>query len=226
MNPTRTIALFASAALAAAAHADTISQTVDYTYDINQPGLTPVAFDGFDSSLGTLTDVSVTFDGELSMTVFAENFDTTPYDAGTWSLEASHTVLLSLGAAPLVGLGGQSDAGITGFLAAGMGGGPFGGIPGEPHVSSQTIDHMFTRAYDSSNFGAFIDAGTMSGTVGPFTDLFLIPPPGAGFIGTGFDVLSQDGSLTLQYTFDPIPAPGVGAVAALGALTMTRRRRS
>ena len=43
----------------------------------------------------TLTGVELSYDGEASMDVVVENFDTTPYDSGEWSYDFYHSVLFS-----------------------------------------------------------------------------------------------------------------------------------
>lgn len=235
MKPLIVLCLAAAAPLALG---DTVTQTFNYSYDgdLYDPNFSfpTTSFDTFDTMGGTrqLTGVSVHSSIDASMTVTIENYDDTPYDAGTWYAEVTASLLLvcfdNNGVdGPNFGLGGLYIADITGDLSAGTGGFPFG-TPGDVKVTAFTSGHIeTTRAANTSDFGYFTSGGSFDVALPLLTELFLSTPPAGGGFGIfgGPSAMAQTGAITLTYEYTTVPAPAtVPAIGCLGLLA-TRRRR-
>lgn len=224
-------ALLALTAAAPAALAGNVqTQTLDFAWTMDAP-LQIGSLNGFDTAGGTrvLTGVSFSIDAATEWDVTAANYTDTAFEPGEWWAEgiANFNVLFGeFGPAGVERITGAIEfSGLTGSLSAGSGG-PFGD-PGEVTVSAQ-YDGFLSNGFDldASEFAAFT-AAQVDVFLPVFTDAYIDGPNGApGFINIGTDALAATGSITLNYTYDIVPAPGAAALLGLAGLTATRRRRN
>jgi len=219
-------AVFSVLAVAAAAgvsNADVIVQSFDYAWDSSEPQHV-FAFDAFDGMGGTreLTAVRLGFEGTISMELTAFTFDPVPVHAGEWWAEASHTVVAYFnggGIDLLQGIGGQSGE-FTGELGGGI-----GGEPGEPLVITDILEFANTVEIDPSNLPQFYGEGQFTGFMDGFFDGVVTPPVGGQWVEVMATMLSQSGTVTLEYEYVMVPGPGSAAVLGAGVVLGWRRRR-
>ena len=224
--------LGALAALAGAAHAGEVSQTVDVNIT---PGnfIQTFSLDGFDSQEGnrTLTGVRFQLDTEFHADLTAQNFSDFPIASGDWEVLPGFTMFFTAeptgrgddGGGPSIfaGIGGIGFDSFTGDLPAGSGG-PFG-APGtlDFERSGQLTSDFLDDGESALSF--FSQFSEITSSLSPFSFPELFGPPGAN-LGLAADI-TQTGTLTVVYEFTEIPAPGAAALIGLAGLGATRRRR-
>jgi hypothetical protein len=229
------------AVVAGAAVGGVETQTIDINFDSASGGFgTQVSFNQFDTQGGTrvLEGVDVRFEADMTLEATAQSFTETFIASGEWSADVFHNVLLSFSGddkgdgeeggigAPFYGLGGIAITNLTGDLTPGDPGNfPFDpGTPGDPVIASTADSISSIVGTDAAFFGYFTGTGIVEGFTGPFVDITLSPPPGA-FIDVFASELTQVGTLSLDYRFSVVPAPGAAALLAMGGLAAARRRR-
>lgn len=167
-----TITTLVLAAIAGAAHAETISTQVDF--DINGFFGGNIAFDRFDDMGGTrqLTGVSFSYDQTMSFDLTIESNGYTALEAGDWLLDAGYYTIHQLGtidglggdggpSIPAIGAGGVFGIQITGDLGASDGYNQSG-----PDTQYTTVAETFNfnQAFDNSDsFGQSV-LDTLTGT--------------------------------------------------------------
>ncbi|MAY74941.1 MAG: hypothetical protein CMJ31_09565 [Phycisphaerae bacterium] len=225
--------------MAGSAAADVMTTSASITVDSNSPdfGTVNPVLSRFDTMGGTrvLTGIDINLQLAGSGTIVVENFSETAYSAGEWSVEGGVNWIYLAGMPdggeetgsfiPFFGLGGFGIAPVTGDIEAGMG--PFdpfgGGMPGRFEVDFDGEGDS-VLAVDPSNFDVFIGTDDIVGVFGPFTDLLLDDPNFA--LSASTQDLLFSGTLSLTYTFDVVPAPGVAATLGFGGMIAARRRRA
>lgn len=225
-----TLAIAGAFALALPAAAGVQSQSLKYDWDINGD-LQIGTLDGFDSMGGTrvLTGVSFGIDATATWSVTALNYSPTAFSAGEWWADGLANVNVLFGefgpggVERITGAVGFID--LTGDLGAGSGD-PIFGEPGDPSVSdtfTAFIGNYFEL--DASEFAAFQN-GPVATYLPVFTDAYADGPNGTpGNILIQTDSLSSFGTITLNYTYDVVPAPGAAGVLGMAGLIGLRRRR-
>lgn len=225
------LALVAGACLVAApAAAGVETQTLKYGWSMDgeiQIG----SFDAFDDMGGTrvLTGVSFGIDASATWSVTALNYSATAFSADEWWAEGMANVNVLFGefgpggVERIVGAVGFHD--LTGELGAGSGD-PIFGKPGDPGVSA-TFTGFIVNYFEFAehDFGVFQN-GPVALYLPVFTDAFVDGPDGApGIIMIETDGLISTGTITLNYTYEVVPAPGVvGALGMAGLIGLRRRR--
>jgi hypothetical protein len=227
------IALTLACGSALAQNTQVETYDLDYAFDfVANPDQAPAmaTFAGFDSMGGTrqLTGVVLRTQISAGMDVVVENYDTMAYSAGEWSGTFSLSLLASFqDEGPIVSMGGLVIEGITGDLSAGTGGFPFGS-PGDVTANASIDDFInFSRPAPDSSLGYFASGNDLSMMIFTLSDFFYMQPPGSdqfnalAFAESGY----FDGTLSLEYSYEVVPAPAsAGLLAGLG-LVATRRRR-
>lgn len=194
--------------LAMPAHAQTITQTVNYgPAGLFLPPIGSPTFNQFDPTLGTLTGVTFDLSAITSGTLSFENLDSTP---------AQFTEQLS-GVVTLQGLGLPSGSPFFTVTAA------MPGISVNLSAFDGTIDEAGPSGYKSSvlasplatvqyaissaNFGLFTGSGTYTGTLTGHNDIATtgtVPQRSAGSTA-----VTTSGSVKLTYTYTPFATAGV-----------------
>lgn len=216
--------LVAIAALASIAHAETITQTSDYIWDLNQANA-PVRldFNEFDTMGGTrlLTNVNVHVESFFSFEMITENGEDYAIGADEWYVEAAIFNNLTFNGLFIGGVGGTGFGPLSANLEASDG------------VEQSGADSAFWSFKDSLigdydalffQLQSFEGTGTLEADIYPYLSLLLPPPP------PYFDIWvsnhTHSGSVTLTYEYSTVPAPSVLAICALTGLTSARRRRN
>ena len=226
----KTTALLALAAATPAALAGQVqTQTLDFAWDMNGQ-LQIGTLQGFDNAGGTrvLTGVSFGIDAATAWDVTALNYSDTAFEPGEWWADGSanfNVLFGEFGPAGVERITGLLEfSHLTGSLSAGSGG-PFGD-PGAVTVSESFngfLGNFFQL--DASEFGAFT-ADEVAVFMPVFTDAYIDGPSGApGIINIETNALTATGSITLNYTYDIVPAPATAGLLAMAGLTAARRRR-
>lgn len=224
MKPTRSIALL-TALIASNASADTVSQNVNFDWSVND-GPDIATLDAFDDMGGTrvLTGINFSVTGTTQLDLTALNYSPVELNPGDWSAEGFANINAFFGE---FGSGVEqpvsliSYAGFTGTLGAGSGD-PIFGSPGDPVASDTFTGSMFGEYFvDAGDFGTFTGSDVRMRLLA-FFDGFTI---GGYNISLSADDISANGSLTLNYEYDVVPAPS--SIALLGAFGLigARRRR-
>jgi len=214
------------------AHAQTQTQSFDYTYSDADGTLATFTIDRFDDQGGTreLTGVTLTLDSTISFGLQVENNNDFALSAGDFYASGDSNTLLSFidetpgSSHPFFGLGGVSLYDVTGNLAASDGSaGPFGGgnWSGPDSMirrTSATINSVLTVGTDL--WDDFLLDGQIEALFGPFADVRV-----DGF-GVSARLIDQehDGTLGVIYSYDVVPTPGAG-LALIAGLGFTSRRR-
>lgn len=204
--------------LAGAARAEVVSyatstgptqQATNWSTTLNLPA--------FDASLGTLTAVKFSYKGDVLHTIFAENLNALPssYDLlSQVNLQLTHEGGLTLFApAPLVFNATGNQAAFDGLL-------DFDGASGDTLLHEGT----WSDDYFASSLLPYIGSTPLSFAA---TAVSSFSNEGGGNFATGGEA-TAGASLTVEYTFTPIPEPSTYAAllggAALGFAALRRRQ--
>lgn len=175
-----------------------------------------VSLPGFDSGLGVLTQVNLTFSGNISQTLAAENLDP---GSRSYHMINSVTLALSNPNGPLLALP-PSVLQQNGTLAAFDGNFDSGGTSGATFVQTTPLSAMVL----DGNLSNYIDAALVSFSVGANGTSIL---SGAGTIFMQGSA-SAGATLNVEYMYSPIPEPDFFAallgIGALGLLARHARR--
>jgi len=204
------------------AQAEIISQVSDYTWDVHQSNSpTALQFNEFDSMGGTrvLEEVSVSVSSFFSYEVMTENGEDYAVGADEWFLESAVYNNLEFNGVFVPGLGGWGT-----LVSADMGASDGVAQKGEDTAFwsyKETLEG--TRDILPFQTSAFIGNGTIEAEIYPYLSLLLPPPP------PYFDIWIinhfHQGSVTLNYEYSSVPAPGSAAIMGLLGLAGVRRRR-
>lgn len=211
-------ALILGANLAGAAHAATYSVTTSHA----DGGVSVLLFDpGFDTSLGTLEAVSITLNGNLTVTYSLIN----PFPQGsglsTFYQQAPGPFAPSI---PYVPLGtSQFDAANRSVLPIDLTITPLPSLADYTNPNGNYPD--FRAEYEATHLYEFIDLIGTSNlvlTAFDFASAPEVPPVVFGLDPSYFFV----GTLTETFTYDPIPEPASLLIVGIGLLgTMEARRK-
>ena len=232
-----------AAALAGTATAGTETHSLNYTYDQDTGGLTPLTFNSFDTMGGTLQldRVTVNVQADLTLGGYAQSYTPTQIESGEWIGSVDHLIVLSFfepdtgeggedgdRAAPFFFLGGINVGGFTGTLTPGTPGpSPFEpGMPGDPVAFSGSGFVNSTLAVNASFNDYFSSGLPLESIVGPFVEAFALDAPIGSNIEFVIDDLTQTGAITLTYEYTLVPAPASAGCLALAGLAAARRRRA
>ena len=212
--------------IAPSAMATLITETETFTGDAT------LTFNQFDSSLGTLTSIEIVFnlgidngwlvadnDGasEASMTI----------ELGATAAISSALPLVDGSFQPVVGTLSASTTDAV-VLAAEIGDGPGNVDASAP--DGTTLNGGADSDSDSGSIATAVFAGyTGTGTFDIVVDVTkFIDLGGLGDIEGSFDpvdILSAGSSVTVNYTYTPIPEPATMALLGLGSIALIRKRR-
>lgn len=173
-----------------------------------------ITLPGFDSTVGTLTRVQLTFSPEAWQTLQAENLDpvSEPY-----SLQGTVTIDLNRLNGPTLLAPNPVTLARSGTLGAFDGNLDFGGSSGVTF----TQDTPLTLTTSDANFSAYLDKPSVT---------FQIVSTGTSKLTGGGNVAEQATSsaaaqLTVAYSYSPIPEPeAIAAYLAGGALVLVSAR--
>ncbi len=223
---TSTLSVLAIALSAGLAAADVETQSFSYAWSTDDPVQHHFSFNPFDDMDGSrvLTNVYLSFDGELSMTVGAQTYEGA-VGAGEWEMEASHSIIAYFnggddGLELLQGLGGNWRDGITGDMGAGA-----GGQPGTPYLFTFSDAFSNTVTIDPAVLPDFHGTQPLMGFMDGWFDAFVIPPASGQFIEAVIGRMAQTGTVTLTYEYEMVPAPAGVALLGVAGLVSVRRRR-
>jgi len=212
-------ALFAAGAVLAAvgtANAAVVTQTQPFAFPLS-PGNQVLAFNQFNGALGTLTKVELLFSGNINADATAENDSVLAAPAFALNLSGNMSVTF----ATLSGLGivnnnfAQALAATDNAGVANNSGPDFFDFGNVGDAIGGNDDTM-------AGLGVYIGGGTINANINGSA--------GFSFSGTtdatlGIDNLGTAGDVTINYYYDPIPAPGAVALFGAAGLMGLRRRR-
>lgn len=231
MKPFLTLALAGS--LAGVASAATITQI--QTYAFVPSGNQVLTFDRFDTTLGTLTGVTVSV--SLNKTGGRYEVDNDSETAGT--IDLSHKVTANLAAS------GVSLS--TGALTPNVG--VSGSLTATNELTNQAISATTgddTLAFNNTGAGDYLlfepgdstasDSGDIrSGDISTYegTDTFTmtlnalqsVDVTGLSGLQQSFTVSNISGDVTVVYNYEAIPEPASALLGGLGFIALLRRRR-
>ncbi len=214
---------------AATSQAGSFSYSVTGTFTDSDPSLTlnvtTTAIAGFDSSLGTLTGITVEF-SEMTVSASTTLLNTDINNEST--VDSASIGYTGVGSSELPVLSGPGVSSLTFPLAGTIAVNLTGNSPiaadgsevwsGGPTTSSAAL--ATSQAISASDFGLFIDDPV-------FFDITGLAATSISFTG-GSPVftdssLTGSGLITVTYTY--IPEPSTALLGALGMLALLRRRR-
>lgn len=222
-----------STALAGFSSAATIVQTQNYAFV--PTGSVPLAFNKFDTTLGTLTGVTVSVD----MTKQRGQLEVDNDSASSGTINLTHQVIGALtSSVSLVKTGGASSVGQSGSFTASNTFSATVGVSSGDNVL--TFDATLVADYVKFQPGSASASDT--GVIDP---TFINQYAFAGFqtfnitmgatqnvSATGLSALQQaftnsdvDGKVVVTYTYDAVPEPTSALLGGLGVLALLRRRR-
>jgi len=206
----------AALALAGTANAAVVSQTLPWSFPLS-PGSQSLTFNKFNGALGTLTKVELLFDGEIGASATAENDSVLSAPAFALNLSGNMSVTF----ATLSGIG-IVNSNFSQPLAPTDNGGVANGSGPDFHDFGFVGDVIGGDDDTTSGLAAYYGPGTINANINASA--------GFSFSGTtdatlGIDDLGTSGDVTINYYYDPVPAPGAFALAGLAGLTGLRRRR-
>jgi hypothetical protein len=231
--------LLLTATLIGASSAATIIQTRDFAF--LPDGSQNLAYDKFDTALGTLTSVSVTID----LTKSGGQFEVDNDSASTGSISLEHNIIGSIsvvsGDVTLV-RGGSMSEGRSGTI------GESGTLTATSVMPAQTVSATSgddTETFDVTGQSDYVsfnpadafanDSGTIallaqSAFEGPGTfvlganSLQSVNVTGLGGLQQAITVANVSGRVTVTYDYMPVPEPGSALLGGLGCLLLLRRR--
>jgi len=211
-------ALGAVGVLASAASADVETQTLDFMFPLS-PGGTTLTFDQFDDQGGLreLKSVKITIDGEIGANIVAENDSDLPAPDFSVAIVGQ----LSVDFADLSAMAMFDEVFASGGLA------PSDGVEGS---GPDFFDFGFVSAAGSADdmvmgspaeLADFIGNGTIDADVAGAGSFVFFGATDVSFQITNFMAL---GTVTVEYTYNLIPAPS-GLALLMGVGLAGRRRR-
>ena len=229
------LTLVLSTALTGFSTAATITQTQNYAFV--PTGNVPLAFNKFDTTLGTLTSVTVSVD----MTKQRGQLEVDNDSASSGTISLTHQVIGDLtSSVSLVKTGGSSSVGQSGsFTAANTLSAVVGVSSGDNVLTFDATllpDYLkfqpgTATAGDSGNIDpAFINQYAFAG----FQTFNIIMGATQTVSATGLSALQQaftnsdiEGKVSVVYNYTPavIPEPASALLGGLGCLALLRRRR-
>lgn len=173
----------------------------------------------FDARLGSLTQVKLSYAGEVWQTLYAENKSPT---ASTYDLTATATLALSRLSGPKLFAPVPITLHRAGALGAFDGNLDFAGTSGDRFCQ----DFAFTRVFMDPNLDCYVGSGSIGFIASAVGCSTLIS--GGNFVKGGST--SAAASLSVEYSYATIPEPSAFAVmlgvAAVGVVALRRRRQS
>jgi hypothetical protein len=203
-------------AAAGAANAAVVTQTLPFAFPLS-PGNQVLAFNQFNGALGTLTKVEMLFDGTIDASATAENDSVLAAPGFALNLSGNMSVTF----ATLSGVG-IVNTNFFQALAPTDNGGTANGSGPDFHDFGNVGDVIGGDDDTMSGLGVYVGGGTINANINGSA--------GFSFSGTtdatlGIDDLGTAGEVTINYYYDPIPAPGAAALLGLAGVAGTRRRR-
>lgn len=200
--------------------------TVDDSYFGDTNFEQTLSVDQFDSSLGTLNSVKLTFDGSMIGSAGFENTAESPYDAAFWanlnfSSTIDNAITLDIKDSSTTYISETQDGMATApDLAA------YDGVEDYDGDSGTTIE-IINESYqttititDPSELAAFVGSGVID---------FAIDASNQGTtylvgIGSGSITSQAGGTVSAEYDYT-VPEPATMSLLAIGGLALLRRRR-
>ncbi len=226
-NFARIIILSVVVMIAPSAMADLIPETETFTGDDT------LTFNQFNSGLGTLTSIEIIFDLSIDNGwLVADNDDSVQASVtielgATASLSSPHVGLVDASWQPVVGiLSASTTNSVT--LSADNGDGPGNVDPCAPDGAT------LYGGPDSDSDSGFINAGAFAGYIGAGTYNIIVTVSELIDLGgleniegafSSVDVLAPGSSVTVNYTYTPVPEPTTMALLGLGSVVLRRKRR-
>ncbi len=218
--------LILAASLAGVCSAATIVQTQNFSFV--PAGTAPLTFNQFDTSLGTLTSITITTNvTKTGGSLFVDNESATPASGNisqsvTINLTSSSVGLVDAGFSP-IGTGVTATSIYAASVGADDGDGPsvqtfgldYDGTSFGPTSTGQTKD------VNTAAFGGYQGLGTYvinaDGVQGFNTSAI-------GGAAVAIDPATVSGDVTITYTYT-VPEPSSALLGGLGCLALLRRRR-
>lgn len=206
---------------AGSANAASLTQTVGTIFDFTDFEQT-VGIQKFNSSLGTLTGVTIDFLGELRGNAGFENTSSRP---ATVLLTLGADLNLSLNNQTLVALNPQSSSSYT--VARYDGIRDFSGASGRTVAGLTALEFDTYTSTDNQFLQSFIGSGNLDFL---FSAVALSNVRGSGNIVSFVNTEART-NIQVTYNYDPVPATvpeasaawGVGLIAALGLLSHNKK---
>ncbi|HVP45694.1 MAG TPA: choice-of-anchor E domain-containing protein [Bryobacteraceae bacterium] len=174
---------------------------------------------GFDASLGTLTEVKLTYSAEIWQTLFAENLSAG--STATYDLTTTATFTLGRADGPTLI---NNSASPTVFHQTGSLG-TYDYVPDFGGTSGITLnqDTVISGLYLDPNLAAYVSLAPIDFSATALATSTLVMHGGTGSDGAA---TAAAATLRVDYTYAAIPEPGAyGALLGLAALGMIIRRR-
>ncbi len=226
----------ALALFSATASAATIVQTENYSFTPN--GSADLVFNQFDTSLGTLESITISISlTKTGGSLFIDNDSTTPgsgditqtvvIDLVSSDVTLTNTSFQPMGqnitAASVYSASVEGDDGDTDTIVGNSDGfQDDAGPDNDGTVFSTPVNASDSDDVASAVWGDYQGLGTYTLTVQGLQSSDTSTIGGAAFSGTPSEA---SGSVTVVYTYSPVPEPSITLLGGLGLLGLFRRRR-
>jgi hypothetical protein len=166
----------------------------------------------FDSSLGTLTGISLTIDGTVTGSFDVFNVD--PFDPANLSIPRDRLRLTFSGSgAPSAQQTTQTTLTTTPAMPYRME--PLSNESFNLAPNPQSLDSVNNNLFAFANF--FTGTGTLSSTL---IQPFVLASDNSGNTTVDYSQMFASGSVSLDYTYDAVPEPSTYALFGIGALAL------
>ncbi len=209
------------------AMATLISETETFTGDDT------LTFNEFDSILGTLTSIEIIFDLSIDNGwLIVDNDDSVQADVtivlgAVAAISSTDVRLTNASWQPVVDILVASTTAVV-TLAAEIGDGP--GIvdangPDGTTLNGEPDSDLDNGLIRGAYFVDYIGTGTFEIDVDVTDIAEWGSPPNVEDLSSAVDILSAGSSVTVNYTYTPIPEPATMALLGLGSIALIRKRR-
>lgn len=215
-----------AASLAGICSGATIVQSQNFSFVPD--GTSPLTFNQFDTSLGTLTSITITTNvTKTGGSLFVDNESATPASGNisqsvTINLTSSTVGLVDAGFSP-IGTGVAATSTYAANVGADDGDGPGVQTTGPDYDGTNfgPISNSQTKNVNTAAFGGYQGSGTYGIDAGGVQGFNTSAIGGAA---VAIDPATVSGDVTITYTY-AVPEPTSALLGAVGFLALLRRRR-